>query len=84
MKEWAYHKSIQASGEFPITLVDTDLNIILLEKSYSIAVPGPNQYPIQNTFYSPRRICACGTQKCGKRHSPLDLISFCASRGTDK
>ena len=82
-KKNSYHKSVRASGKFPITLVDTDLNIILLEKSRSLAVPGPNQYSIQNPFYNPGRICACGTRKREKRLSPLDFISFCPSSGTD-
>ena len=68
-----------------MTLVDTELDLILPEKSGSLAIPGPNQHAIQNAFYnSGRIICARGTQDTGKRHSPLNFISLRPSRGTDQ
>ena len=32
----------RASGEFPITLLDTELDLTLLEKGRFLAIPGPN------------------------------------------
>jgi hypothetical protein len=84
MKECAHRKPVRASGEIPITLVDTDLNLILLEKGRSLVIPSPNHYAAQNAFYSSGRIYARGTQDAGKRLSPLDFISFRTSRGTDQ
>ena len=83
MKQWAHREPVRASGEFPITLLDTELDLILFEKSRFLAIPGPNHYATQNAFYSSGRIFARGTQGAGKRHSPLDFISFRTKRGAD-
>ena len=83
MKEWAYRKPIRASGEFSITLLDTELDLILLDKGRFLAIPGPNCDAIQKAFCSSGKICACGTQE-GKRHSPLNFISLITSRGIDQ
>ena len=84
VKEWAHRKPVRACGEFPITLVDTELDLILLEKGRCIVISSPDKYAIQNAFYSSRRMCAGGTRDTGKRHSPLDFISFRNSCGTDQ
>ena len=67
-----------------MTLLNTELDLILLEKSGSLAILGPNQYAIQNAFHSSGRMCARDTHDTGKRHSPLDFISLRTSRGTDQ
>lgn len=61
-EEWAHRKPVRTSGELTVALVDTEFNFVLLEKSRFIAVTDPHQYSIQNTLYSPGRICVCGAQ----------------------